>query len=221
MYTRLRAASVSRSCGRRLRCFLAGRAPCLSRPTHTPCSGRRAGREHPPDARGRTASGSRELLAAQRAAHEARLAEAYEAETSSGDDGAWLKALESSLLVDATKWRGKLRTDVDYDALAREPAPAWVASRDFRGAFDALRDAGVVDGAYDLRRLAHGEVVSPRLGDEGTLFLRCDALHRRAVHGSDVEQTFAPIGAVAEGRGLHIFCAAGRQACAAAAREDP
>ena len=155
----------------------------------------------PPDARGPYRERLEELLAAQRAAHEATLAKAYEAETSSGADGAWLKALESCLLVDATKWRGKLRTDVDYDALAREPAPAWVASRDFRGAFDALRDAGVVDGAYDLRRLAHGEIVSPRLGDEGTLFLRCDALHRRAVYGSDVEQTFAPIGAVAEAEG--------------------
>ena len=162
------------------------------------------GPKAPPDARGPYRERLEELLAAQRAAHEATLAKAYEAETSSGDDGSWLKALESCLLVDASQWRGKLRTDVDYDALARDPAPAWVASRDFGGAFDALRKAKVVDGAFDLRRLAHGEVVSPRLGDEGTLFLRCDALHRRAVYGSAIKETYEPIGTVAEAEGCEF-----------------
>ena len=162
------------------------------------------GPKAPPDARAPYRERLEELLAAQRAAHEATLAKAYEAETSSGDDGSWLKALESCLLVDASQWRGKLRTDVDYDALARDPAPAWVASRDFGGAFDALRKAKVVDGAFDLRRLAHGEVVSPRLGDEGTLFLRCDALHRRAVYGSAIKETYEPIGTVAEAEGCEF-----------------
>ena len=162
------------------------------------------GPKAPPDARGPYRERLEELLAARRAAHEATLAKAYEAETSSGDDGSWLKALESCLLVDASQWRDKLRTDVNYDALARDPAPAWVASRDFGGAFDALRKAKVVDGAFDLRRLAHGEVVSPRLGDEGTLFLRCDALHRRAVYGSAMKETYEPIGTVAEAEGCEF-----------------
>ena len=71
------------------------------------------GPKAPPDARGPYRERLEELLAAQRAAHEATLTKAYEAEASSGDDGAWLKTLESSLLVDATQWRGMLRTDVD------------------------------------------------------------------------------------------------------------
>ena len=46
--------------------------------------------------------------------------------------------------------------------------------------------------------------MSPRLGDEGTLFLRCDALHRRAVYGSAIKETYEPIRTVAEAEGCEF-----------------
>ena len=71
-----------------------------------------------------------------------------------------------------------------------------------RGVSGLCRVSKHGDGAYDLRGLAHGEIVSPRLGDEGIAVAvrRKDSKCNRRAE-PDVEQTFAPIGAVAEAEG--------------------